>query len=53
MNIGYIRKLHNQVIHQEKAGASLRATYAEDRWIKKLNNNQLISVCKECFSLPR
>jgi hypothetical protein len=51
-NLKRIKELHNRVIHIEKAKASVKATNAEDRYVKAIDYNELNLVCKECFSDP-
>lgn len=51
-NLGYVKRLHERAIHGEKAEASVRAINAEDRYIKAIDYNELILVCKDCFSDP-
>lgn len=51
-NLSYIKKLHKRVIHGYEDAPSLKAVYAEDRYIKRIDYNELNLVCKDCFSDP-
>ena len=50
--IEYVKVLHKQVVHDMETIPSDRQIRAEERHINRIDYNELILICRDCFSPP-